>query len=156
MEINGEKPELRRSIGNSLSTPSPQKPRLPKSWVSALFAKLQGRYGHLWTSSYPPGPVLEAALYEWGVGLAGYSPEEIKRGLDQYRGEYPPTLEVFRQVCRPASRRVHAYYPGLPAPHSDPAYAREQINRLRESRNTGKKYRRRLLARAIYFDLREV
>jgi hypothetical protein len=103
---------------NSLRTPNRPKPdQLDRRWIAALFAKLQGRYGHKWSSAYPAGTVLEVALAEWAEGLAGCTGDDIKRGLDQWQDDWPPTLPEFRKACRPRRLALaHAPFPRLAAP----------------------------------------
>ena len=118
MEINGQQAKLTLPCSSSKSTQPGDRPEpLQASWISALFAKLQVRYGHRWVSAYPAGKVQEVALAEWSEGLAGFTGNEIKRGLDTWNNDWPPTLPEFKAACRPGRlAAAHAPFPKLPAP----------------------------------------
>lgn len=79
--------------------------KLPRSWVEALFKKFLIRYGTLWADRYKGlGLSPDEIAEEWATELAGFSPEEIKRGLDASRSKtFPPTLPEFLSLCRPAA-----------------------------------------------------
>ena len=120
MEINGRK-TVPSNPQHSLSATQAERPEpLDDEWVGKLFLILQTRYGHKWLSAYPPGRTLDIALGEWALGLAGFSADEIKHGLDSWDCEWPPTLPQFREVCRPkptpAAHRDHPHRKALPAP----------------------------------------
>lgn len=71
------------------------------SWVEALFLKLAARYGTLFLDRYAGVPQ-QLLIAEWSVELAGYTPDEIRRGLDGCRAlKFPPTLPEFLALCRP-------------------------------------------------------
>ena len=70
---------------------------IPISWVSALFAKFQVRYGHKWVSVIEG--IEETAVTEWSQGLAGLTGEQIKFGLDNLTDDWPPSLPTFRNAC---------------------------------------------------------
>lgn len=76
-----------------------QRTVLPAHWVSALFKKLQARYGHKWTSSVEG--IEEIAVTEWGDVLSGLTGDDIKRGFDAWRGDWPPSATEFREACKP-------------------------------------------------------
>ena len=71
---------------------------LPISWISALFKKFQAIYGHKWVISIEG--IEETAVTEWSQGLAGLSGEDVKRGIDNLHDEWPPSLPVFRALCK--------------------------------------------------------
>lgn len=79
--------------------------RLPKHWVEALFKKFLIRYGALWSDRYKGlGLSPDEIADEWATELGGFSPEEIKRGLEASRSKtFPPTLPEFLSLCRPAA-----------------------------------------------------
>lgn len=79
--------------------------KLPKHWIEALFKKFLLRYGHLWTDRYANLAVTPQEIEdEWATELGGFSPEEIKRGLEACRtSKFPPTLPEFISLCRPAA-----------------------------------------------------
>ena len=38
-------------------------------------------------------------MREWSRALADMTPEQIRRGLDNLRSDWPPTLPEFRALC---------------------------------------------------------
>jgi hypothetical protein len=75
----------------------PEKP-MSRKWVSALFKKLQARYGHKWTSAIDG--IERTAVAEWSAGLAGITPEQITVGLAAWSADWPPSMDEFRNACR--------------------------------------------------------
>lgn len=76
-------------------------PRLPDEWMAKLFQKLVARYGTLFMDRYQGVPK-DVLMQEWAEELAGYSGEEIARGLAGCRDlKFPPTLPEFMSLCRP-------------------------------------------------------
>jgi len=74
---------------------------LRPDWVKALFAKLSARYGTLFADRYAGVPQ-DVLIAEWGAELAGFTGEDIRRGLDGCRElKFPPTLPEFITLCRP-------------------------------------------------------
>lgn len=69
----------------------------PKSWVSALFKKIQARYGHKWTSCIDG--IEDIAVAEWSETLGGLTGEQIKHGLDTWNGDWPPSAPEFKNAC---------------------------------------------------------
>lgn len=74
---------------------------LPDSWMEKLFLKMEIRYGSLWVDRY--GMLSRDTVKNgWAEELAGYTGEEIKRGLDGCASKtFPPTLPEFLMLCRP-------------------------------------------------------
>lgn len=70
----------------------------PTTWTVAVFKRLQARYGSKWIAALEG--VEDVAVVEWSRGLAGYSGIEIKRGLDEWQGVWPPTLPEFAAACK--------------------------------------------------------
>jgi hypothetical protein len=104
---------------------------LPKQWVAKLFTKLTARYGTLFTDRYG-GLALSEVQEEWAEELAGYTGNELQRGIDGCRGlKFPPTLPEFQMLCRPpldpqvafgeAIRNLAKRDQGEDAPWSHPA-----------------------------------
>lgn len=79
--------------------------KLPKHWVEALFKKFLVRYGTLWADRYKGlGLTPDEIVDEWATELGGFTPEEIKRGLEASRAKtFPPTLPEFLTLCRPVA-----------------------------------------------------
>lgn len=67
------------------------------AWTSALFKKIQARYGTKWVASIEG--IEELAIKEWSAGLKGLSGAQIKHGLDSLEGEWPPSLPEFKRAC---------------------------------------------------------
>lgn len=83
---------------------------LPREWVERLFARLAAMYGSrfadMWDCVDP-----EAAKETWAAGLAGYTGDELTRGLDACRArDWPPTMPEFARLCRPLPSYEAAFY----------------------------------------------
>lgn len=83
-----------------------QKPELkpqPDAVTSRLFAKFALLYGHKWVSIYPDQDVLFEAEKAWGEALAGFTLDDIKRGIDKaidQHPSWPPTVGEFKKLCQ--------------------------------------------------------
>lgn len=73
--------------------------------MAALFAKLQARYLHKWTSAIEGIEGQVAA--EWSEQLAGLTADQIKRGLDSWKEGWPPSAPEFREAC--LGKRANEY-----------------------------------------------
>lgn len=80
------------------SEPASNVSALSEHWVGALFKMLQGRYMQKWTSAMDG--IEKIAVREWSLGLAGMTAADIRRGLEAWQGEWPPTLPEFAASCR--------------------------------------------------------
>jgi len=83
--------------------------RLPESWIERIFQRLHGRFGNSFFSKFATGEkdqsgvdlgVLNAKKI-WSEELAGYTSEEISRGL-KTRFDFPPDCDKFMIACRPS------------------------------------------------------
>ena len=103
---------------------------LPSKWIAALFGKFAVRYGHKWTSAYPES-LLAAAVQEWAEGLGGLTGQQLRRGLDMWDEDWPPSLSEFRKACLPSPEYRTAAYrpfpPMLPKPGADPDLVRREM-----------------------------
>jgi hypothetical protein len=82
---------------------------LPSAWIDKLFSKFVARYGTLFTDRFGGLPIAEVAE-EWASELAGYTGEELARGLEGCRAlKFPPTLPEFMALCRPPIDSQSAY-----------------------------------------------
>lgn len=81
---------------------------LPSNWVDEIFKRFHGRFGNRFFAEFSLGKIGPDGQDEghvnakrvWGEELAGFTPEEIKRGLSaQY--EYLPDCDKFKLACRP-------------------------------------------------------
>lgn len=76
-------------------------PALPSGWVERLFTRLATMYGNKFLDMWK-GLDLQAVKTAWGEDLAGYTADELKRGLDWCKTkDWPPTLPAFMTACRP-------------------------------------------------------
>lgn len=81
------------------------------------------------------------AAREWSEGLAGFTPDQIKRGLAAWDGDWPPSLPEFKKACLGADEcwehRGEAYRPfrrALPAPKAKAEVAAEHLAKMRRKR----------------------
>jgi hypothetical protein len=90
------------------SSTSPQP--LPAAWIERLFARLSAFYGSKFADMWR-GCDLQAVKAVWAAELAGYSPEELARGIAACRmRDWPPTLPEFMKACRPALDYERAFH----------------------------------------------
>jgi hypothetical protein len=81
---------------------SPDGAPIPTRWVEDLFARLTAIVGSAMGTVYA-GADPELVKSEWAEALAGFSAEEVKRGLAATRTRrFPPNLPEFLHLCRPA------------------------------------------------------
>lgn len=80
---------------------------MPNTWTIAIFKKLQSRYGSKWNAALEG--VEAVAVVEWSRGLAGYTGIEIKRGLDEWQSEWPPSLPEFAAACKGKKLGLNGY-----------------------------------------------
>lgn len=92
------------AIERSMSSPalSPDGAPIPTRWVEDLFARLTAIVGSAMGTVYA-GADPELVKAEWAEALAGFSADEIKRGIAAVRTRrFPPNLPEFLHLCRPA------------------------------------------------------
>ena len=70
-------------------------------------------------------------LAEWTDGLRDYSDEQIKRGLDNLDGDFPPSLPAFKKACLTERYKAHEIYQALPKPKPDPEKAEKAFSAIR-------------------------
>jgi len=82
---------------------------LQARWVEEIFQRFHAKYGHRFLAEYSSGVIdrdgcdegFENTKRVWGEELAGFTAEEIKRGLSaQY--QFLPNCDEFKLACRPA------------------------------------------------------
>ena len=106
---------------------------MESKWVAALFVKFQVLYGNKWTSNYPSHELRTLAIEEWSRMLGGLSAEEIRRGLDTWKGEWPPTAGEFRSVCEPIRKKAaHKLFQALPRPEPSREEGLRHIAKMKE------------------------
>lgn len=120
--------EVKPKPSTTRSKKLPMDPR----WIAAIFGKLQARYGHKWTSSYPTPELVKLAATEWGEQLAELTAEEVGAGLDKWDQDWPPSAPEFKKTCkREPVKALHRIYTALPRPAPDPATGIENIKAAR-------------------------
>ena len=83
---------------------------VPVPWIERLFDRLRVILGPRLADLFAGAPV-EDVKREWGEALAGFTGEEIKRGLDETRTRrFPPSLPEFLHLCRPGLDPEVAWY----------------------------------------------
>lgn len=78
-------------------------PALPEHWTERIFRLMEDRYRAKWLDSFGGIP-RERVRQAWGEELAGFSADEIRRGLDACRAAHPtwpPEVLEFARLCRP-------------------------------------------------------
>ena len=75
---------------------------LPQKWVAKVFDRLAGQLGSKLADLYG-GVKPHLVQAEWAQGLAGFSGDEIARGLAACQTrKFAPTLGEFLLLCRPS------------------------------------------------------
>lgn len=81
---------------------SPDGSPVPLRWVEDLFERLTAIVGSVMATVYA-GADEQRVKAEWAEALAGFSAEEVKRGLAATRTrKFAPNLPEFLHLCRPA------------------------------------------------------
>lgn len=146
--------ELSQQSSTSHRGLSPDGKPVPTAWVEELFSRLVAILGGAMSNVYA-GADPERVKAEWAEALAGFSAEEVKRGIAATRTrKFAPNLPEFLNLCRPAldsetawieaeeGMRLHVR--GIPFAWSHPAVywaAREVQHELRTG--THQQHRRR-------------
>lgn len=74
---------------------------LPPAWVEAIFRKFTMFWGDQFAAKWRGIPTDELVI-AWAEELAGYTPEELKRGLRECTSrQFPVSLPEFMTLCRP-------------------------------------------------------
>jgi hypothetical protein len=83
---------------------------LPESWVEKLFHRMLLDYGKKFTDQWG-GADADELIAHWARQMAGYSGDEIGRGLRALDGmSWPPTLPEFKKLCRPPVDPMVAFH----------------------------------------------
>jgi hypothetical protein len=91
---------------------APLKP-LPHDWVEAIYKKFAVYWGEAFLSKWKGIPH-EDLLLAWSEELAGFTGEELKRGLSECRKKiFPVSLPEFMLLCRPEIKPEEALYEAL-------------------------------------------
>jgi hypothetical protein len=106
--------------------------------VEALFERLSATLGSSMLTLYAGIPPA-AVKHEWAEALAGFSIEEIKRGLAATRtNRYAPNLPEFLHRCRPSLDDETAWHEAALAVSGDPrtfAWSHEAVRRASQNFN---------------------
>ena len=81
-----------------------QRPLAEQPLIDRLFTRMTEMYGHQWLEYVDAAGGQDAATKVWQTGLAGITPEEMRRGIGAclMSGKpWPPALPEFRELCRP-------------------------------------------------------
>lgn len=82
-------------LTNAQSTP------LPSAWIERLWSRFASMYGNKFLDMWR-GLNIDEVKSAWAEDLAGYSADELKRGLEWCKTQaWPPTLPEFMTACRP-------------------------------------------------------
>ena len=85
----------------------------PVSWIERIFERMSCFYGTKFADAWR-GVDDVTVKAVWAESLAGYTGEEIKRGLDAcLTRDWPPTLPEFLKLCRPPMDLVSAYHEAI-------------------------------------------
>ena len=112
-----------------------KKTDIPAHWISAIFKKFQYRYGSKFLANIEG--IEEGVVAEWQKGLAGFSGLDIKRGLEVWQEDWPPSLPEFKRACKEKRIACHEIYKALPVLKSDSDKAKKEIDKLKTILKTG-------------------
>ncbi len=107
--------QLSTGVSGSMTNSSQKREPLPRSWVSALFAKFSVIWPAKWADIV--GTLdRELLMSEWGEGLAGMTAEQIKAALEHCRAdmEWPPSIAEFKKAGRQDSAPYYGQQGILP------------------------------------------
>jgi hypothetical protein len=148
-----------------LSTLTNQR-QLPESWVTKIFATMQGHYGTRWLNMWRIGQTLPDgqdagvfnAMSHWAEKLGGYvdHPKTIKRVLENLPPD-PPSLPQFAEMLR----QSHVPEDNLRLPHTPTETEREKNKGVakqafqslaKKPTDDGRDWARQILANPFYDD----
>lgn len=97
------------------SSPSPEELRR-KAKISQIFEILRRRYGALWIQQIgETEEAISGTLDEWYRALSSKSDEDLRRGLESWKSNFPPNAMEFMKACRdPRARPEHQHYQKIP------------------------------------------
>lgn len=91
-------PNLPDALKAELFGPKPET-ALPETWVKALFARLEVRYGDAWSRKWASIPDMALVRDDWSRQLAGVTGEAIAHAL-KHLPDSPPNVQEFRALTR--------------------------------------------------------
>ena len=75
-------------------------------------------------------------MTEWASGLGDLTPEELRRGLNEWQKDWPPSLPEFHAACKGHDREhrsaAYRFTPALPKPKADPAKAAAELEKIKQ------------------------
>lgn len=85
---------------------------LPDTWIEKIFQKFEDRFGTKWVDKYSASPRgrLKAS---WAEDLAGFTGEELKRGLSATYKFGAPDFDEFKAACRPPIDHETAFHEAI-------------------------------------------
>jgi hypothetical protein len=95
------------------------------------------RYGNQWTSKWPDQGSRRLAMAEWTDRLRNLSDDQIREGMERWRGDWPPNVEEFYNTAQQYKGWEHggdAYKPfqkQLPKPKARQSVVNEQLAQMR-------------------------
>jgi hypothetical protein len=97
----------------STSTPSRQPNPLLEQIVEELFDEMLLTFGKKFVDQWAVNDTVKLRDH-WVDKLTGFKPSEIKRGRGALEAlEWPPTLNQFRNMCRPPIDNLSAYHEAI-------------------------------------------
>lgn len=124
--------DKRRALGLPMEKPSTG--NLNESHFDRLWLRMGQTFGHAWFTAYGAEP--NAA---WIDGLSDMTVEDIAFGLGAlkgWKGDFPPNMLQFRDLCRPAIQEAHKIYRRLPEPEEVVSKRRQNgmfhVSKIRE------------------------
>jgi hypothetical protein len=83
---------------------------VPTPWVERLFERLRAILGPRMADLFAGAPAADVKR-EWAEALAGFTGDEIRRGIEETRTrKFPPNLPEFLHLCRPGLDPELAWY----------------------------------------------
>ena len=84
----------------------------PSAWISRVFEVMHATYGDSFTRKWSDiKPEVMSEL--WSKGLAGFSAQEITRGISHLPKSFPPDVQEFKLLCRPTLNDEVAYHEAI-------------------------------------------
>ncbi len=127
---------------------------LSKEDIKKLFAVLQARYGHKWTTAYADQNIMKIAVNEWHRELQGFRPEDLRDGITRLDDDWPPTLPQFVKACLPPLSSLGIdiepiVQSKIPKYHYEPGNPQEASRREREKIATREEVKKEAIKDAI-------
>lgn len=102
--------------------------------INRVFAHMALSFPHRWASAFPTKEARNAGKRVWAKKLNGLTPAELQRGCDNWTGKWPPSVNEFRDTCRPHREpyeRAEFQGNALPQLPADRETAQKHLDALR-------------------------